>query len=297
MEFDSDWTHVKRRLGLVFPFHSLEPGASCPRREKDGPIDTIVLHYTACANLPRMLTADKTLALIERARRLRTVCNGHALEASAVARGFAVSEFNVQTNRWVPESVAQAAISCASPREAIAHYFVASIPGPLPAHPTDYFVLKGIVKPDEVVPIAETVPPTRIAHHVGPLTGNTNRRSIGIEVCYPGPAPRRECKTEQQAREWFESRGWKCPKTWSREVCLDGLPRWFAPVDPQVFDVVVGLIADLRLAFPTIRHLCSHYLFSPRSRIDPDPPLSLSLIAAEVREITGLPLDNAKPKR
>lgn len=292
-----DWTHTERRLGLVFPFHSLEPGASAPRREKDGPIDTIVLHYTACANLPRMLTADKTIALIKSARRRGMVSEVHALEAIAVVKGFAVTEYLVKTDRWVPESVAQAAISCASPREAIAHYFVASLPGITLTHPTDYFVLRGIVKPDEVVPIAETVHPSRIAHHVGPLTGNTNRRSIGIEVCYPGPAPRRQCKTEQSARDWFGARGWECPATWSRLVCLDGLPRWFAPVDQQVFDVVVGLIADLRLAFPTIRHLCSHYLFSPRSRIDPDPPLSLSLIAAEVREITGLPLDNAKPKR
>lgn len=292
-----DWTHTERRLGLVFPFHSLEPGASAPRREKDGPIDTIILHYTACSNLPRMFTAEKTIALIERARRARTVGTPDALEAIAVARSFAVSPRGVVIDPWVPESIAQAAISCASPREAIAHYFVASTPGITPAHPTDYFVLRGIVKQDEIVPIAETVHPSRIAHHVGPLTGNTNRRSIGIEVCYPGPAPRRQCKTEQSAREWFAARRWKCPDTWSREVCLDGLLRWFAPVDPQVFDVVVGLIADLCVAYATIRHLCSHHTFSPNSRIDPDPPLSLRRITPQVEALVGRRLDNSKPKR
>ncbi len=292
-----DWTHTERRLGLVFPFHSLEPGASAPRREKDGPIDTIVLHYTACANLPRMLTADKTIALIKSARRRGMVSEVHALEAIAVVKGFDVTAYRSMMDRWVPESVAQAAISCASPREAIAHYFVASMPGITLTHPTDYFVLRGIVKPDEVVPIAETVHPSRIAHHVGPLTGNTNRRSIGIEVCYPGPAPRRQCKTEQSARDWFGARGWECPETWSRLVCLDGLSRWFATVDQQVFDVVVGLIADLCTSYTTIRHLCSHHVFSPNSRIDPDPPLSLRRIAHEVEVVTGRRLDNSKPKR
>ncbi|MBN1772739.1 MAG: N-acetylmuramoyl-L-alanine amidase [Deltaproteobacteria bacterium] len=293
-------TELVKRGGVLLKLHSLEPGASAPRRKGDGPVDTVVLHYTACANLPRALSVDRVESLILRATRAGNVETAQAIWLRS-SINFMQNPDDPNNTACIPDSIAQAAISCASPREAIAHYFVASTVVEVrrlsaPEMP-ETFRIQGIAHRDLVVPVVETVPVERIAHHVGPLSGITNRMSVGIEVCYPGPAPRKICKTQDQARDWFESRGWLCPDVWSREVCLDGLPRWFAPIPFATYNAVVGLIVDLCRRIPTIRHLCSHYVFATTKRIDPDPPLSIQKIAAEVGESIGRRLDTGKPKR
>lgn len=286
-------SNLVKRGGVLLPFHSLEDGASRPRRPSDPPIDTVVLHYTACADLPRSLGTDRSIFLVERCLKKD--------RAPAEEVGFMLRAVESMENDSVPDSIAQAAISCYSEREAIAHYFVASTTATVRARlsvPTvPAFVEQGIQNDDVVVPVVETVAIDRVAHHVGPLTGNTNRRSIGIEVCYPGPAPLKTCRTEAQAREWFRARGWSVPDVWSREVCLDGVSRWFVPLPYWTFSAVVGLVADLCLRVPTIRHVCPHWTFSPMKRIDCDPPLSVKSVTADVVAIIGRRLDNTKPTR
>ncbi len=286
-------SNLVQRGGVLLPFHSLEDGASRPRRPSDPTIDTVVLHYTACADLPRRCAADQANYLVDRALRAEGVVFG---EANQMRRAI-----GSMLDDRVPDSIAQSAISCYSKREAIAHYFVASTTATVRVSefgpPVNAFVEQGIRNDDVVVPVVETVAIDRVAHHVGPLTGNTNRRSIGIEVCYPGPAPRRTCRTELQAREWFRARGWSVPDVWSREVCLDGVWRWFAPLPYWTFNAVVGLVADICLRVPTIRHVCTHWTFAPAKRIDCDPPLSVTAVTLEVVEIIGRRLDNSKPPR
>ncbi len=286
-------SNLVKRGGVLLPFHSLEDGASRPRRPSDPTIDTVVLHYTACEDLPRRLGTDRAICLVGRCLKKD--------RAPAEEVGFMLRAVESMENDRVPDSIAQAAISCYSERKAIAHYFVASTTAtvrlPVFTGPIGAFVEQGIINDDVVVPVVETVAIDRVAHHVGPLTGNTNRRSIGIEVCYPGPAPRKTCRTEAQARAWFEVRGWGVPIPWSREVCLDGVSRWFAPLPYWTINAVVGLVADLCLRVPTIRHICPHWTFAPTKRIDCDPPLSVKAVTAEVVAIIGRRLDNTKPPR
>lgn len=286
-------SNLVKHGGVLLQLHSLENGASRPRSPSDPTLDTVVLHYTACADLPRRCSAQTAERLIRRALRLKHVEAGEAENMIRAVR-------NMQGDE-VPDSIAQAAISCYSEREAIAHYFVASTTAivhvPVFAPPVPDFVNQGIRNDDVVVPVVETVGIDRVAHHVGPLTGNTNRRSVGIEVCYPGPAPRKTCRTESQAREWFRARGWNVPDLWWRLVCLDGVSRWFAPLPYCTFNAVVGLVADLCLRIPTIRYICPHWTFAPTKRIDCDPPLSVKAVTSEVAVITGRRLDNSKPPR
>lgn len=293
-------TELVKRGGVLLKLHSLEPGASAPRRKGDGPVDTVVLHYTACSELPRALSWVRAHGLVSRSIRSGNVETTQAAVLNECL-DFMHNPDEPGNDGCVPDSIAQAAIACSSPREAIAHYWVASTVTEVRSNFASPLALslrhQGIARRDLVVPVVETVAVERIAHHVGPLTGITNRMSVGIEVCYPGPAPRKTCKTQDQARDWFESRGWLCPDVWSREVCLDGLSRWFAPIPFATYNALVGLIVDLCRRIPTIRHLCSHYLFAPTKRIDPDPPLSIQKIAAEVVESIGRRLDTGKPKR
>lgn len=264
--------------GLVVPFHSLEVGASAPRRPPDRDPTVVVLHYTACPDLPRLIPAGRTRSLIDRASRAGTVSDHDAVGARLVCDSF--------VSGGVPDAIAQGAIAAASPREACGHFYVAS--------------LGAMLRPSvgiNQVPVVEFVEPNRVAHHCGPLSGWVNRHSIGIEVCYPGPAPRKTCRTERQAREWFEARGWYPPSTWPPLPCADGARRWFAPFPPQVIGVVVGLIADLCIYYGSIDRVCAHSTFAPTKRIDPDPPLDLGRIAMDASDIVGRELYNTAPKR
>jgi N-acetyl-anhydromuramyl-L-alanine amidase AmpD len=280
--------------GLVIPFHTLEKGASAPRPPGHESPTIVVLHYTACADLPRTMTDTRTATLITRALNAKAVDPAEAIEAVRAARSF----LGDPGAKQVPDAIGQAAIAAASPREACAHYYVASIPRPLDSRSRDSAALALTLPPPQlVVPVVEFVKPTRQAHHVGALNLWTNTRSIGIEVCYPGPAPRKECKDEEHARAWFSARGWPVPPTWSKQVCLDGLSRWFAPLPDQVVAVVKSLVGDLCLSFPTIRWVCSHWTFAPKKRIDPDPPLSVRDVATAAGAICGRRLLTSAPPR
>lgn len=255
--------------GLVIPFHTLENGAACDREiPRDKPL-AVMLHYTACPDLPRTLPLSTTAKYIDRARVAKKVFDDEARAAVQAA-----AALNLPPGDGVPDAIAQAAVAAYSPREACAHYYVASC-----RH-------GDIVHPGEI-PVVEFVSPDRVAHHCGPLTGWWNRHTVGIEVCYPGPVPRKDGKTEASAREWYERRAWYTPPAWSREKCSDGVSRWFAPIGDALFWVIEGLIADLCLAYPTICHLVSHSYVAPSKRIDPDPPLSLPRIAHNVQVLMG----------
>jgi len=257
--------------GLLIPFHTLEKGASTPRMPPNQSPIAVMLHYTACPDLPRRISLERTNALIGRAKRMGFV--GLQDAASAIVDAGSLAVFT----GMVPDAVAQAAIAAASPREACGHYYVASCGG-------------SVAGGKWHLPVVEFVAPDRVAHHCGPLTGWWNRHTVGIEVCYPGPAPRAMRTTEAIARRWFTRRGWDVPSPWFAIYCSDGVRRWFAPAGAAVVDIVVGLVADLCIAYSTIRHLVAHGYAAPSKRIDPDPPLSLRSIAHAVEAITGRPL-------
>jgi N-acetyl-anhydromuramyl-L-alanine amidase AmpD len=284
------YVNTEDKGGLVIPLHTLEKGASAPRPPGHESPTIVVLHYTACADLPRTMTEWRTAHLIQKALSAKCVEPFEAGEATAAAQSFLDGQ--------VPDAIGQAAIAAASPREACAHYYVASCARPLDSRSRDSAALALTLPPPQlVVPVIEFVKPTRQAHHVGALNLWTNARSIGIEVCYPGPAPRKECRDEEHARAWYSARGWPVPATWSKQVCLDGLSRWFAPLPDQVVAVVKALVGDLCLSFPTIRWVCSHWTFAPKKRIDPDPPLSVREVATAAGAICGRRLLTSAPPR
>jgi hypothetical protein len=273
------YAKTEAACGLLIPFHTLEEGASCAREiPRDKPI-AVMLHYTACPDLPRRVPLDRTLKLIARAAAGGFVSEAEKLGAQEAAASVAqVLDGGILAGaNGVPDAIAQAAIAAWTPREACGHYYVASCrPGDI-AHPGK-------------LPVVEFVSPDRVAHHCGPLTGWWNRHTVGIEVCYPGPAPRATRTTEAIARRWYRRRDWSVPDVWVALYCSDGVRRWFAPVGAAVVDIVVGLVSDLCLAYPTIRHLVAHSYAAPSKRIDPDPPISLRSIAHDVEAITGRPL-------
>jgi N-acetyl-anhydromuramyl-L-alanine amidase AmpD len=211
-------------------------------------IDTIVVHYTATEGLPRLSSSARGLVLCDRARKAK---NLDRLSIDFLAKRY-------MGGKAMSDAAALCLINSANnKRTASWHYCIASL---------EDEVGKGV----EVV---EYVDPNVQAHHVGALGLPTNLRSVGIECCYPGPAPRPECPTQSLAASWYDQRGW------GREVLRskrpDGLWRYWALQPEAQLEALRFICLSLCCAYPTINAICSHHLFAPKKRIDPDPPISL----------------------
>lgn len=245
------------------PIACIKPGATAPR--KPGVVlDTIVVHYTATPDLtPASYNREANLALIGRAFR-----NGGIGRATA-----ATLNGDYVNGRSMSDAVRLCLINAANKtRTASWHFCVSSARGPMP----------------EVVTY---VPPSLQAHHVGALNLPTNSRSIGIEIVHPGPVPRREPPKAtkwgdaQKARDWYSRIGWRGEVSFP--VCPDGVRRWFMPGAVLCLRTVEQLVVRLCLEHPTINCIASHHLFSPKKRIDPDPPFDLKALRNLVALKTG----------
>lgn len=233
------------------PLFLKKPGALAMRR--DTTIDTIVVHYTATQDLSPISFPERGVVLCDRAAKAgnldrvqlaslrRRYAEGSCIGASDAAMLCLINSANkARTASW--------------------HYCIGS--------KSDL----GYTIDAEVI---EYVPPELQAHHVGALNLRTNRRSIGIECCYPGPAPRRECPTVALATAWYAKRGWETSPIFRRKDPT-GLWRYWAP-QPFVQAAALRFVClSLCAEFPTINAICSHHLFAPKKRIDPDPPIDLA---------------------
>jgi N-acetyl-anhydromuramyl-L-alanine amidase AmpD len=143
--------------------------------------------------------------------------------------------------------------------------------------------------------VVEFVSPEFAAHHVGAPTGRTCQRSVGIEVCYPGPAPAGHRGSYDAAAAWFAALGWREMHP-VKLPCPDGAKRWFAAIPDAVYGALIELCTGICRAYP-IRSVCNHHQFSPQHRIDPDPPISLDLLRSRLRDETGREFLARPPRR
>lgn len=236
-----------------------KPGAMGDR--KNTVVDCLVLHTTCCPDLPRLASAVQGVKLVSRARKAGNI---RPSDLDLVEIGF-------QHGDTLSDSLALCLINSANESRSASWHFCVSSSVPAGSDRCE---------------VVEYVPPERQAHHVGPIGKPTNRRSIGIECCYPGGLSRRFAPTESDALKWFSSRGWGSCGV-DLLPCPDGVKRWFAPQPVLQKIALTSLCADLCKRFPTINAICSHYLFAPTKRIDPDPPIDLAELRDRLKELTG----------
>lgn len=253
--------------------HSCEAGTFASR---NGTVpDGLVIHYTHCAGFPRVTSvhAPDSLAF------LRKIC-ARAVALPGLKQDQAdMVVATAQADGCISDALRLCVQAAGLPRTASWHYCVGSKP----------------LVPDGAVDVVEFVDPTLQAHHCGRLGLPVNRRSIGIECCYPGALSKR--KTAAEAEGIYESWGWPKP-----ELLLgpDRVRRWYAPMHPEAFAALVALCVRLVQRFPGIYWIGGHHTFAPRKRIDPDPPVSLATLRVIVEKQTGRPLvskPHGAPKR
>jgi len=257
------------KSGLRYPttrLWSREPDTWAPRNGKT--IDTIVVHYTATANLARVSNPARGLLLAKRAK----------------ARGWCEPKhIDLLIQRFVAgDSCSDAAALCmiaaTLDRRASWHYCVASKPEM--SHWTSC----------EVV---EFVPTIMQAHHIGALGLKTNLRSIGIECVYPGSISQR--KTREQAEEFYRFAGWT-GAVWKLPG-PDGVKRWYVQPDDEQVETLTALVIALCRQWKTISAICSHYTFAPTKRTDPDPPFDLVNLRELVSKAVSRPMAAKPPAR
>ena len=256
-------------IPLRFPMTRLwtqEPDTFAPRGKT--PIDTIVVHYTATAGLARVSSATRGSVLAQRARAKGYLWPEHL--------GLVLGRFNRGFN--CSDALALCMIAGTNDRRASWHYCVAS-------------------KPEddgcEDCEIVEYVPTAVQAHHVGALGLRTNKRSIGIECVYPGSVSHR--KSQAEAIAFYRPTGWtgaieKLPGP-------DGVKRWYVEPDQIQVDTLTSLVSSLCRQYATITAICSHYLFAPSKRTDPDPPYDLVKLREVVGEAVGRPMAARPPRK
>lgn len=253
--------------------HSCEIGTFAPR---NGTIpDGILIHTTECAGFPRLTSVHSpdALAFVRRICDRAVALPGLKREQADTVTAMA------QVDGCISDALRLCVQAAGLPRTASWHYCVASKP----------------LVPDGAVDVVEYVSPTLQAHHCGSLGLSVNRRSIGIECCYPGSLSKRI--PVQEAEGIYEGWGWPKPEI---QTGPDKVKRWYTPMHPAAFEALVALCVRLVQRFPGIYWIGGHYQFAPSKRIDPDPPVSLQVLRAMVEKQTGRPLvskPRGAPKR
>lgn len=155
------------------------------------------------------------------------------------------------------------------PRSASWHYCVSS--------------KKCLINSTEDIEVVEFVMPELQAHHVGELGKPINKRSIGIENMYPPALPKSKF-TENEAILYFENIGWEAPTIMNGP---DGAKYWYAPINQDALNALEDLCVELVTKFTDIYWIGSHFQFSKKNRIDPDPPINLKLLREKVSSRTN----------
>lgn len=232
------------------PLFVKKQGATAPR--KGTTIDTIVVHYTATQDLSRLASPERGVVLCDRAAKAG---NLDRVQLASLRERYAKGEC-----RGASDAAMLCLINSANAtRTASWHYCIGS------SRDLPYTIDAEVV---------EYVRPELQAHHVGALGLRTNLRSIGIECCYPGPAPRSLCPTVSLATAWYAKRGWADNPIFRRNG-PNGLWYYWAPQPFIQSEALRFICLSLCEQFQTINAICSHNLFAPTKRIDPDPPIGL----------------------
>lgn len=276
MNSHADQARLVPRMGnhyRTIDLHSHNAGEWAPRRNAVE-VDTIVVHYTATQGLQRRVGASGFLRRLDSAVR-----DGHVDPAEAAALR---AEIEASGAAYVPDALSLCLTAAVSKVARGWNYCIASRDA------------EGEGEGSRLV-VVEFVSPELAAHHVGAPTGRTCQRSVGIEVCYPGPAPAGHRGSYEAAAAWFAALGWREMHP-VKLPCPDGVKRWFAAIPDTVYGALIELCLGICRAFP-IRAVCNHHQFSPRHRIDPDPPISLDLLRERLRDETGREYLARPPRR
>lgn len=115
---------------------------------------------------------------------------------------------------------------------------------------------------------------------------NCNTFSIGIEIVNPG-------KLDKDGRAWFHKKtekgftGIKRAKTTAHG---DG---WWLDYTPEQLAAVTALCKELVTCYPSIDEIVTHWMVSPKRKIDTGPLFPLDVVRQEVFTVDGIEADVA----
>lgn len=234
-------------------------------------VDGIVVHTTDCAGFPRATSVKtpKEISFLKRICDRAVDLPGLKKEQASYVCDLASADGSIS------DSLRLCVQAAGLPRTASWNYCVGS----------------QAMESTGTVDIVEFIPPDLQAHHCGSLGGSVNKRSVGIENCYPGALSKR--LTEAEATAIYEDWGWPAP---SLLVGPDGVRRWYSPMEGMAFGALVALCTSLVRRYPKMYWIAPHNLFAPNRRIDPDPPVDLDRLRSLVSQVTGRQLATS-PRR
>jgi N-acetyl-anhydromuramyl-L-alanine amidase AmpD len=247
---------------LIHDIITQEKGAFGPR-PKNQVIDTIVVHYTDTGPLRRFSNDfEYNKKRIDNAFKVKGI--------DEETRDRLYDEFcNPRVINTMSDGTIMALIAASTPNEACAHYYISSYP----------IIPVGYDKPQ--IDVVLFVPESKQAHHIGPIGGRTNKRSIGIEMVYYGAV--RGSVPKEEVENMYGMAGW-----------IDGIdklkdPRgslkWFARPRKESVEELTKLCIDICKRHP-IKAICQHTIFCD-DRTDPDPPYDLIKLREKVSKAIG----------
>jgi len=249
---------------------------------RDAIVDGIVIHTTDTGALARktVIRTENDFAymkkIVDRAVKLPGLTQDQA-------------DYLLKNHIFIEAEISDALRLCIQaaglPRKASWHYCIASRTTEFSCNRRFPWSLTS--KKCEVDVVEFIDPVVNQAHHVGDIGKRTNRRSIGIECVYPGALSKKLSKNEAIIE--YENMRWEAPSLLQGP---DKVKRWYAPLSQESIEALEDLCVDLIAKFP-IYWIGSHFTFC-KDRIDPDPPVDLSILRNNVFAKTNRKL-NYKP--
>jgi N-acetylmuramoyl-L-alanine amidase len=110
---------------------------------------------------------------------------------------------------------------------------------------------------------------------------NCNAFSIGIEIVNPGAL-------DKDGRAWFHKKGEKGFTGIKRAKTAEHGDHWWLPYTPEQIQAVTDLCKELVTCYPSITEIATHWMVSPRRKIDTSPLFPLDAVREEVFTVDGI---------
>jgi N-acetylmuramoyl-L-alanine amidase len=104
---------------------------------------------------------------------------------------------------------------------------------------------------------------------------NCNAFSIGIEIVNPG-------KLDKDGRAWFHKKTEKGFTGTKRAKTAEHGDGWWLPYTPEQIKAVTELCKELVTCYPSITEIVTHWLVSPKRKIDTCPLFPIDAVRSEV---------------
>lgn len=123
------------------------------------------------------------------------------------------------------------------------------------------------------------------AWHAGASTwngkSNCNAFSIGIEIVNPG-------KLDKDGRAWFHKKTEKGFTGTKRAKTAEHGDGWWLPYTPEQITAVTELCKELVTCYPSIDEIVTHWMISPKRKIDTCPLFPLDAVRQEAFTKDGI---------